>query len=116
VRLLVLFAVVSNILVEKNPLPAFYHVMPSSPLMLRKVFIAAPKRLLLEINHDTAYCPMICIPFNPCRSPHSFRFGSDVQSSHGTMPIRILAANSICQPARLNVVNIDIPVILGLEF
>jgi hypothetical protein len=84
--------------------------------MLRIVFIAAPKRLLLEINQDSAYCPMIYIRFNPRRSPHSFRFGSHFQSNHGTIPIRILAANGTFLPARLNVVNIDIPVILGREF
>jgi hypothetical protein len=59
---------------------------------------------------------MIGIPFNPRRSPHSFRFGSDVQRSLGTIPIRIPTANGAYLPAEVDVVNIDIPFLLGQEF
>jgi hypothetical protein len=109
--------------------------MPSSPPILKTVFTAAPgtlyrprtifhgacidtgtQKTVIGIHQAIAYCHMIGIPFNPRRSPLSFRFGSDFQRSLGTIPIRIPTANGAFLSVQVDVVNIDIPFLLGLEF
>jgi hypothetical protein len=74
------------------------------------------QKTVIGIHQAIAYCHMISIPFYPRRSPHSFRFGSDVQRSLGSIPIRIPTANGAFLSVQVAVVDIDIPFLLGLEF
>jgi Aspartyl protease len=119
----------------KSP-PRNYHVTPSSPSILKSVFIAAQngnlyrhqtsfhgacidtgaQMTVIRIIQAIASCHMIGIPFNPRRSAHSFCFGSGDQRSLGTIPIRIPTVNGAFPPVQVDVVNTNIPFLLGLDF
>ena len=58
---------------------------------------------------------MIGTKFRPRRSVHSFRFGSDVQMSLGTIPIRIPTGHDTFLKLFVDVVPIDVPFLLGLD-
>jgi hypothetical protein len=134
VYLLVLFAVVSNLLVQITcshlscdiAIPAHFenslYCCPNGTLYRPQTSFhgvcidTGAQKTVIGIHQAIAYCHMIGIPFNPRRSAHSFRFDSDVQRGLGTIPIRIPTANGAILPAQVDVVNTDIPFLLRQEF
>ena len=116
--------------------PAIHHVSESAPLLCKTVFIAdsdgrvyknssvfhgacvdtGAQKTVIGKPQAVAYSRMVGVKFKPSRSRHSFRFGSDVQSSLGSMPIRIPTGNGGFLPLNVEVVDIDVPLLIGLDF
>jgi hypothetical protein len=69
-----------------------------------------------RLSQARAYCRHFAIPFKLNPSHSIFRFGQDPQASMGTLEIRIPTLNGGFLPVNVDVISINVPFSIGLDF
>ena len=88
----------------------------SSKRFLGACIDSGAQRTVCGYKQAKAYCKRANIPFSLRKSNVAFKFGNSINSSLGIMEFRIPLPNNTYLPVFADVVDADIPFLIGLNY
>lgn len=74
------------------------------------------QKTVFGLRQAKAYCRRANIPFSVRQSPFAFKFGNSVCNSLGILEFRLPLPNNGYLPISADIVNADIPLLIGLDY